>query len=248
MKHLLEYNASIPYSRSAALEKYAIAHSHVITAKLISDQRESSTKINPSMSEQYITFRFNKAVEMNEEIEFADYLIVCLEKKMIKMVKLLINKHKTACTIDMLLKYCIPPKADSTDEAYLNLAKVLLAAYPELINETDENGESALYKACESGNLPHVQYFISLNRELINMPNKNGDTPLYVSCVKCWPCIMKELIHEKADINAANKEGNTPIFAVCNSNRGRACGNPKFTEILLATNRVKMDVINKEGE
>merc|ERR1719361_1697809 len=249
MKHLLEYNASIPYSRSAALEKYAIAHSHVITAKLISDQRESSTKINPSMSEQYISFRFNKALEMNEEIEYGQYLIVCLQKKMIKMVKLLINKHNTPCTIAMLLEYCIPPKEDSPEaEIYLNLAKVLLSAYPDMIKETNENGESALYKACESGNLPHVQYFISLDNELIDMPNNNGDTPLYISCVKCWPCIIRELIKNKADINAANKDGNTPIFAACNSDRPRACGNPKFAEILLATNRVKMNVVNKEGD
>eukprot|EP01083_Nonionella_stella_P087119 242234_1 len=245
IKVLLEHDAVVPYDRSEALEKYAMAHQYVITAKLIRDQRVSSIEINASMSAQYITFLFNQSIEMNKqkEIDFDKYLTVSLHKKMIKMVKLLITKYHTKPSIDMLLTHCIPHKPDCPQvDIYLNLAKILLESNPDLINQTNDKKETALYKASESGNLAHVQYLIQLNKALIDAPNVDGNTALYISCVQCWPCIIKELIKHKANINVINKDGNAPLIPVIDR------GNPNFAELLLSTNRVQMDVINNNGD
>ncbi len=45
-----------------------------------------------------------------------------------------------------------------------------------------------------------------------------------------------------ANLNDSNKNGNTPIYGICYS------GNPNYCEILLLTNRIKLDVINNFGD
>eukprot|EP01084_Bolivina_argentea_P090925 163756_1 len=170
---------------------------------------------------------------------------------MVEMVKLLINKYNTKSTFNMLINYCIPMKYnEETVEIYLNLARILLDSNPNLIMETNENAETVLYKACEYGIPNLVEYFLKLNKKLINISSIAGNTPLYIACYNCpprtlrnvYPLIIKTLIKYGANINLCNNNGSTAIYAICN------CGNPNFVEILLSTNKCKLDIINLKGD
>src|SRR5690606_2585994 len=95
-------------------------------------------------------------------------------------------------TLEMFLEYCIPKKADDPETPkYLELAKIVLDSDPAFVNQPDELGETALFKAAERGSLPHVKFFIE-NGAIVDQPNNLGNTALWVACAKRYPCIIEE--------------------------------------------------------
>lgn len=249
-----------------SLEKYASSEGYLITAQLIrgfdpenmvaasSDEKKNDSEVSSSfeskldngMSTDFIQFLYKNAIKNDIKIDLDNYLHVCLHKQMKNMVVKLLTQHNAVATIDMLLDHCFPPKADSKEvNKYLNLCKLLCENNPKLVYETNKNGDSPLYKACESGNLPIVEYFIS--KDTIDKANNEGMTPLYISCLKLYPCIMKELIMNNANVNYINPAtGNSPLFAVVE--RVHPNLNPNIANTLLATNKVDFNIVNKNGD
>ncbi len=87
-----------------------------------------------------------------------------------------------------------------------------------------------------------IRYTITLlilfiNNSLSNVANVNGNTPLYISYFK----VIKPLIKSGASLNSKNKNANTPIY-------GYFIAVILIIEILLSTNRIKLDFINNFGD
>jgi ankyrin repeat protein/uncharacterized protein YegL len=210
---LLGAGANIP--RQKALERYAIDHKFVLTANIVG-RFDKSVDVDVSMSTEYIMFQYQKAHDGNIKIDSAQYLYVAMHKQMLDLTRMMLNHpDKPVPTIDDFFKYAIPPKPDCEDPIYMEMAKLLLEHHPDLVNQTNEAGETALFHACETGNLPHVRFFTTLNQAAIDQPNKLGNTPLWIASSKRYPCIMEALIIDGADPNHANEKGNTPLYGVC---------------------------------
>eukprot|EP01084_Bolivina_argentea_P002249 4157_1 len=243
---LLKYNCKIDPERSEALEQFAINNNYIITAKLIRDLRTNSSDPNKFMTSEYLIYLYEDAIENNKEIDVEKYFEIFLSKQMIKYVLLMINKHSAKPNIEMLLKYCIPPKADDPNtEIYLNLTKILINCDKTLIKQQNKLLETPLFKSAERGSLPHCEYFISLDldKSIIDIPNELGNTPLWISTAKMYPCIMKLLISAGANINHQNIKGNPPLYNIC------IRGNEKVCNMLLSTNKIKIENIkNKNGD
>lgn len=215
LKILLKKGAEIPDGRKEGLQQYAVDNGYEVTGKILGGIGDSAKEVNHSMSAEYVEFLYETATENNVDINPDSYLDVCLAKGMTKLVKTILVDHHPTPTIDQLLEWCIPPKPDHPKvDHYLDLAKIVLATNPELINATNSDGESPLFKACERGNLPHVQYFLKKGA-VVDQPNCLGNSPLWVACAKRYPCIIDELLEWGADVNRENHKGNPPMYGLC---------------------------------
>ena len=227
MNMLFLCGAKIPGKKKKALSKYAIDEGYIQTADIIRSMGEDPTEINETMSVAFIQFQYDKIMAAGLKFKVDNYLQVCLSKGMYELSNELIQKHEAKPTLKMLYDYCYPRKPDAADtEDYLKLAKLLINANPDLLNQTDENQETPLFKACEKGSKPHVVYFIEQGAE-IDKPNVLGNTPLWISCAKGYPCIVEELLNHNADVNHANLKGNVPMYSLCTK------GPHKLVELLI---------------
>jgi ankyrin repeat protein len=228
MQLLFNKGTTIPSKRKKALEKYAIAEGYIKTADILRCMGDDPTEVNDTMPAEFIQFQYDKVTEGGMEFDAQKYLNVALAKCMIGLSRTLIEKHGAKPTLEMLYDHCYPKKPDAEDTPlYLELSKLVIEATPELINSVDENNENPLFKACEKGSNPHVQYYIAQGTE-IDKPNNLGNTPLWISCAKKYPCIIEELLNAGANVNHVNLKGNGPLYPICQ--RGPA----KIAETLLS--------------
>lgn len=241
MKALLKADATIPEYRKKALEQFCINAGFELTAKMIASASADVRLADPSMQPAYIKFMYELAKEKNKEIDADSYLNSALSHCMHEFVENLLKNEKVTPTIQMLMTHCIPPKPDDPETPkYLRLAEMILDHSPHLINEVDENEESALFKACEKGSRPHVVYFLERGA-VVDQPNNLGNTPLWISCAKAYPCIIDELLNWGADVDWKNKKGNVPMYSLCQK------GPKKIVETLLARGAT-VDGFNENGD
>lgn len=228
---LLGAGATIPANRLEPLEKFAADRGLVITAALVRSAGSGSldlTKVETTMTPEYIKFLYDQAMVDNIQINTDSYLTAALANRMSGMVSDLLSNHGANPTITQLLNYCIPPKPDDPETSeYIELATFILSKTPELINATNDDIETPLFKAAEKGSLPHVQFFIT-HGATIDVPNILGNTPLWVACAKRYPCIIEELLGQGADPNHTNIKGNPPLYTPCKM------GPKKIVETMLA--------------
>jgi ankyrin repeat protein/uncharacterized protein YegL len=246
---LLDENSTVPSDRKKGLERYAIDYSYSITADILSNLSEDATQIDESMTKEYIMFSYNRMKNNGtlSTIDVPNYFRVCLSKLMVDMVKKLISEHGAIPTFQLFLDYCIPRKADDPlTDVYLELTELFLN-YNQTQNNgsnfllmTDENDESALFKAAERGSLPHVKLFIE-RKSVVDQKNNLGNTALWIACAKRYPCIIEELLNNGADVNATNLKGNPPMYSICQR------GPMKIAETLLSRG-ASLEHINNNGD
>jgi len=85
-------------------------------------------------------------------------------------------------------------------------------------NAIDNNGETALHKACKRGHLYIVKMLLLVGAKT-DVQNKDGCTPLYLAAKEGYFKIVKDLIKKKANISLADNKGRTPLHAAAKSNR-----------------------------
>ncbi len=218
LKILLKHKCQLPNGRKERLEQYAINNGYEVTAKILSGIGENAKEVSHTMTSEYVKFCFESAEENNLDINVNSYLDVALAKGLEGLVKKLIPRlsEPGSLTLEQLFDYCIPPKPDSLEvERYLRLTKLVCEAEPSLIFQKQKGTyETALFKAAERGNLPHVTYFLKKGAEL-DGENAFGNTPLWIACAKRYPCIISELLSWGADVNHANDKGNVPLYPLC---------------------------------
>lgn len=214
---LLNEGAAIPLNRKKGLERYAILEKYTLTADIISNYCDDDqiSDINESMTEDYIRYVWKKVMDKNLPFDKQRFFKITLQKCMTDIVTGLLDKYNAEPTIEILCECTMPPKPDHVNsDKYLELSKLLIGKKPEIVNQTLNNGDSALSAAVLAGSLPHVKYFLGFEN-LIDQPNNLGNTPLWLACAKKYPCIITELINHGADINKQNLKGNPPLFNIC---------------------------------
>lgn len=87
--------------------------------------------------------------------------------------------------------------------------KELIESYPELINEKNSEGLTALHYACDRGNLEMVQFLVEEGAN-VNIQDSYGETPLHVAKIADELEIINYLLTKGADMNKKNFDGFTP--------------------------------------
>lgn len=238
---LLSYGAIIPKRRIKALGKYAYNCGYQITSTYLSnlDITQNPDEIDDEMSVEYIIFMYEKA----KKIDVQNYLRIACKKKMLSLVCTLLKTHDAIPTSEIFLEHCISKKPDDPDvQIYLNMLQLFLEKDPTLISQMDViSNETPLFKACERGNLPIVQFFLKLDKKQIDFTNHLGNTPLWISCAKRYPCIVSELLDQNASPNISNIKGNPPLYNICQK------GPIKIAELLLCCN-ADVNWLNTNGD
>jgi ankyrin repeat protein len=235
---LLNAGATIP--RHKTMERFAIENKYVITAQMISSFGEGSTSVDESMTTEYIQYVFNRVKSKSFDVQ--QFFSVALAKRMMPLVKELLDDFKAEPTIDMLNKYGIPKKPDTPDmDQYLQLTRMMVQSRPQLIKErTVDDGDSALSCAAQRGSLPHVEYFVNCGADL-EQTNAKGNTTLYTSCFMGFPMIVEYLLDHGANIHATNDKGNSMLFGPCTR------GSKDVAELLISRG-LGVNNINKNGD
>lgn len=115
---------------------------------------------------------------------------------------ILMRKHYASA------KYC--DKDENVD-----LVDMLLAHHAD-INQSDKDGKTPLYGACESKNVELVELLLE-NKADLKHCDKNGQTPLLAACLSSDEKVVKLLLDHKVDIAHCDKDGQTPLYAACKS-------------------------------
>lgn len=85
------------------------------------------------------------------------------------------------------------------------------------VNQTNENGDTLLYIACQMGCTASVQSLLERDAD-VNKVNSEGTSPLLVACFKNHIEVVRLLLDNGADINLANKIGQMPLRVACEKN------------------------------
>jgi len=101
----------------------------------------------------------------------------------------------------------------------------LMKKNPDIINETNENGFSALILACYRGNTEVAHYLIDHVKN-VNYKSQEG-TALAGLSVRYHKDLAEHLLLKNADPNIADSSGTTPLFWAVKS------GNKELIELLL---------------
>lgn len=240
LKSLLEKGGMIPNERLADLEKYTIDNKYIKTAEIISTFKDDNVEINDTMSVDQIMFVYNKAIIKKINIDVDNYLKICISKCAIDMVNILITKHNAVLHFDSLFDLFVPD-----DPNYLKLFSLILDNLRHKdqnfnIDQTNENGDSLLFRACEKGCIEYVKLLLFLKSN-INLQNSLGNTPLWIACYKKYLNIIIFLLDADADVNLENYKGNAPISCICQK------GTKEIAEILLSRG-AEINKLNKNGD
>jgi ankyrin repeat protein/uncharacterized protein YegL len=235
--------AMVDGKRFGPLIEFAINAEFRRTAAFLSEIKASDAicHVSKDMKAEFVEYTFTEAIKKGSKFNVAEFLDVALFFGLYKMASELIHDFGAVPTIGMLMAYCIPKRPDSPQVGeYLELAKLLLSARPELADEVDPtSGDTLLIRSSDSGNLPLVQFFLTPSN--VNAVNLLGNSALWVSCAKRWPCIISELIGGGANIDQTNHKGNPPISCICQR------GPIKIAELLISMG-CGTDFINKNGD
>ena len=220
---LMEVGATIPSHRRKALEQFAIDHGFPTTAELISNSSDDAVTIHESMTPEYIGFVYNRSVKQNKPIDVPKYLKICLSKGIVDLTEKLLRNHAVIPTFEMLMDVCVPNSPN-----HLKLTEMLLDRVDNtIVNQTDNSGDSPLFRACEKGSIDHVKLFLAKGAH-VDLPNKLGNTPLWIACWKRLPEVIQLLLDHNADPNFCNLKGNPPLVSICQK------GPKEIAEMLLA--------------
>ena len=112
-------------------------------------------------------------------------------------------------------------KKKPTQEDHIKEAK-------DNINAEDNNGNTALYRACNNGHKEIAELLIKAGAD-VNAKGYDGYTALYRAYTNGNTKIAELLIKAGADVNAKDKSGNTVLYNTCTSIKN----NTELAELLI---------------
>jgi len=121
----------------------------------------------------------------------------------------------------------------------VEVVNTLINRMPILLNKKDDNGECALFIACEYNRLEVVRYLLSKGAD-IDQTDESGISPLCIASAEGYNKIVKLLIQNGAKVNKADDEGTTPLYVA--SERGHI----KVVKILIAKGAI-VNMTNNDG-
>ena len=101
------------------------------------------------------------------------------------------------------------------------------------INEQNQYGYTALYRACQNNNTEIVQILLRHDDINVNLQSFYGVSPLYAACWSIgYECALLMLQDPRVDINMAdNDDGISPFMSACYN------GNSQTVQLLLSFGR-----------
>ena len=112
----------------------------------------------------------------------------------------------------------------------------------ELIRYKDEDGYSALHRACYNGHLGVAEYLIAAGADVLST-SEDGWQPLHSACRWNKVTVASLLLQNGALINTATKGGQTPLHLAATNSRAAPT-----LELLLTHPNVDPGVVNDAGE
>ena len=82
---------------------------------------------------------------------------------------------------------------------------------PELINETDEEGQTPLHITAAKGHSACLERLLEINTEKVNARNNSGETALHLAVYNGHVGCLRPLIEYGANLNATNRNGETAL-------------------------------------
>ncbi len=119
----------------------------------------------------------------------------------------------------------------------------LLRAFPNTINEQDENGETFLMAAVHANDVAILDILLQQRNIDPDLANKHGITPLMAAIIIKNDDIAEHLIHGMASLGIIDNEGNTALMYAVNAD------NNNIVKLLLDLGNDTVDInhINNQG-
>lgn len=99
---------------------------------------------------------------------------------------------------------------EAAKQGDLTKVKTLLEKDPELIDAKDENGETPLFRASESGHKDIVEYLIVKGAQ-VNAQNNANQNALFYAAYYGQPEIVNLLLSKGADFKGVDRYGRSPL-------------------------------------
>tara|TARA_B100000459_G_scaffold76497_1_gene42545 strand:- start:100 stop:3240 length:3141 start_codon:yes stop_codon:yes gene_type:complete len=102
---------------------------------------------------------------------------------------------------------------------HVDVAKLLMERGVR-IDHVDQDGSTALHRACHTGDVTTAETFLKLGAaDAINQKDKQGRTPLFVACERGTNDAARMLLREGAKVDEANNLGWTALHVACKYGR-----------------------------
>ena len=128
----------------------------------------------------------------------------------------------------------------------------MVKATPKNVNNQNRMGETALFRACDKGNLVAVRNLLSVEGLDVNLASKSGITPLYKACFRGFFAIVEELLkRDDIDINKRKNYSNkssgdvSPLYISCMQGTD---SHIKVVQLLVKDPRTDINRIEFSGE
>lgn len=251
--------ATIPNGRQDALYRYCLDHRFRRTARHMVNPNSVVTHANPTMTEDYLDVAFHSGISKPESLAKMDlwsYLDTCIKKRLHKLAGQVLSTaaHLPACPLALttksfeglcILEDTVPELLTIAENmfAYLRVRLITPEALAKFINHPVDpvTGDTLLFHAVNKGSPKITQYCLDLGAE-VDKANALGNTPLWIACERRYPCLIDTLLTANADPDHTNLKGNSPMTTICQK------GPKANAERLLATRRVNVDNINRNGD
>jgi hypothetical protein len=106
---------------------------------------------------------------------------------------------------------------DATKAGDLGKVKMLLQSNPGLVSDRNNDGETPLHTAAESGR-KEVAELLLANKADVNAKAKDGGTPLHLAAYDGQDAVAAVLLANGASVNAVNNSGFTPLHLAAYKN------------------------------
>ena len=121
-----------------------------------------------------------------------------------------------------------------------SIANMMISQGSQVLDCTNEKGESPFFVACRTGCNTVVNKILSMPGNNINIVNVDGDTPLIAAIENNHTSICSKLIKQGADISIVNKDGNNALMIAASK------GTPSLCQQLIDKG-ADYKQVNKEG-
>jgi ankyrin repeat protein len=129
----------------------------------------------------------------------------------VKILSRLIKQNHLSDILSLLEKTAGQPFFQSVAIDDVGSAAKYLQSNPQILHETDDEGNNALHIACEAGAIACAE-FLARQGIALDEGNSSGQTPLNLAVDANSPQLVEILCKAGADINHADGEGLTPLY------------------------------------
>ncbi|KAL7637921.1 UNVERIFIED_CONTAM: hypothetical protein RMT77_011534 [Armadillidium vulgare] len=161
----------------------------------------------------------------------------CAHQGHLNCLKVLLENEEAVNLIDFSDRFDNSPLHEAARNGYLDVVKLLLEKGSQIDNK-NEDEETALHIAAETGQKEVVEELIKNYRFLINDENEDGDSPLHLASSNGRTEVVQVLLQASADVEARNTLLWTPLDCASANGHLDVCK-------LLIENNAPLDPLDK---